>query len=160
MRLAGPSHCCHLSTNARISVALDSPQTQTHLSAAISTHRMSQPGYHASTPPASSSRYATPPSSTQSHSQQPSGSYGPPPPITKRDSQPLTQTNRLSSIPGSLSIQHQLFGQSSAPQGILDKPLNRTKGAEISMAAWSFLFAEIISYCQSRVDSISDLEQK
>lgn len=41
---------------------------------------------------------------------------------------------------------------------ILDRNVNRTRGAEVSMGAWAFLFGEIVSYSQGRVDSVTDLE--
>lgn len=47
-----------------------------------------------------------------------------------------------------------------AGANILERPLNKTKGAEVSLSAWSFLFAEIVAYSQSRVDSVADLEKR
>jgi hypothetical protein len=38
--------------------------------------------------------------------------------------------------------------------------LNKSKGQEVGMGAWAFLFAEIVSYSQSRVDSVTDLEKR
>lgn len=62
------------------------------------------------------------------------------------------------------SLQQQLFGPSpagaNAPLNIIDRPLAKTKGAEVAMGAWAFLFAEIVAYSQSRVDSVSDLEAR
>lgn len=43
---------------------------------------------------------------------------------------------------------------------ILERPLNRTRTQEVSLAAWAFMLAEIISYSQSRVDSVNDLEKR
>jgi hypothetical protein len=48
----------------------------------------------------------------------------------------------------------------NAPPSNLDRPLNKTKGAEVGLAAWAFLLAEIIAYSQTRVDSVSDLEKR
>lgn len=48
----------------------------------------------------------------------------------------------------------------SASSNILERPLNRTRGSEVSLAAWAFMLAEIISYSQSRVDSVNDLEKR
>ena len=45
-------------------------------------------------------------------------------------------------------------------QSILDRPLNKTKGQEVSLSAFAFLLAEVISYSQSRVDSVNDLERR
>lgn len=62
------------------------------------------------------------------------------------------------------SLQQQLFGPSaagpSAPPSIIDRPLAKTRGAEVAMGAWAFMFAEIVAYSQSRVDSVSDLEAR
>jgi hypothetical protein len=43
---------------------------------------------------------------------------------------------------------------------VIDHPLNRTRGAEVGLGAWAFMFAEIVSYSQSRVDSVADLEKR
>ncbi|TXT04982.1 hypothetical protein VHUM_03802 [Vanrija humicola] len=55
-------------------------------------------------------------------------------------------------------------GQQGPPHGteanILDRQLNRSRGAEVSLSAWSFLFAEIVAYSQSHVDSVADLEKR
>ncbi|OWZ56860.1 BET3 family protein [Cryptococcus neoformans 125.91] len=62
------------------------------------------------------------------------------------------------------SLQQQLFGPSaagpSAPPSIIDRPLAKTRGAEVAMGAWAFMFAEIVAYSQSRVNSVSDLEAR
>eukprot|EP01134_Creolimax_fragrantissima_P000532 CFRG0532T1 len=42
---------------------------------------------------------------------------------------------------------------------ILDRPLNKNKN-EVSLSTFAFLFSEIIQYCQGRVESIPELEQK
>ncbi|BEI85842.1 hypothetical protein CcaverHIS002_0601290 [Cutaneotrichosporon cavernicola] len=48
----------------------------------------------------------------------------------------------------------------NASTNILERPLNRTRTSEVSLAAWAFMLAEIISYSQSRVDSVNDLEKR
>lgn len=62
------------------------------------------------------------------------------------------------------SLQQQLFGPSPASANahlnIVDRPLAKTRGAEVAVGAWAFLFAEIVAYSQSRVDSVSDLEAR
>lgn len=58
------------------------------------------------------------------------------------------------------SLHQQLFAQQHQQGGILDRPLNRSKGSEVSSGAWAFMFAEIVSYSQSRVDSVTDLEKR
>lgn len=47
-----------------------------------------------------------------------------------------------------------------AGASILERPLNKSKGSEVSLSAWSFLFAEIVAYSQGRVDSVADLEKR
>lgn len=42
---------------------------------------------------------------------------------------------------------------------ILDKPLSRGKG-EVSLSCYAFLFSEIVQYCQSRVQTIPELQNK
>ncbi|GMK56016.1 hypothetical protein CspeluHIS016_0210720 [Cutaneotrichosporon spelunceum] len=48
----------------------------------------------------------------------------------------------------------------SGTVNILERPLNRTRASEVALAAWAFMLAEIISYSQSRVDSVNDLEKR
>ncbi|KAF2468833.1 trafficking protein particle complex subunit 5 [Lindgomyces ingoldianus] len=43
---------------------------------------------------------------------------------------------------------------------IYDRNLNRTKNAELSRAAFAYLFVEMISYAQQRVRGIADLEKR
>ncbi|KAH9486697.1 Transport protein particle subunit trs31 [Psilocybe cubensis] len=43
---------------------------------------------------------------------------------------------------------------------IYDRNLNKTRGAEVSSAAFAFLFSEIIQYTQKRVSGINDLERQ
>jgi hypothetical protein len=114
--------------------------------------------------PSSSSRFSLPtspptsstPSSASfySHSTNPSTSTVSTP-LPKRDGSRIVSA-------GPSSLQQTLFASSShqAPGSILDRPLNRTKGAEVSLGAFAFLFAEIVSYSQSRVDSVTDLEKR
>ncbi|KAI9638391.1 NO signaling/Golgi transport ligand-binding domain-containing protein [Dioszegia hungarica] len=73
-------------------------------------------------------------------------------------SKPTTTAGRIASATG-------LYTSSSpalapAPTGILDRPLNKGKGAEVGMSAFAFLLAEVVSYSQSRVDSVTDLERR
>eukprot|EP01137_Pigoraptor_chileana_P027591 Opistho-2@10386 len=51
------------------------------------------------------------------------------------------------------------FSRTKQRPNILDRPLHKTRG-EVSLSAFSFLFSEIIQYCQNRVDSIPALEKK
>ncbi|KAI8615648.1 NO signaling/Golgi transport ligand-binding domain-containing protein [Chytriomyces sp. MP71] len=43
---------------------------------------------------------------------------------------------------------------------LLDRPINRSRGSETSLAAFSFLFSEMIQYSQKRVAGIADLEKR
>lgn len=42
---------------------------------------------------------------------------------------------------------------------ILEKPLSRGKG-EVSLSCYALLFSEVVQYCQSRVNTIPDLQNK
>ena len=42
---------------------------------------------------------------------------------------------------------------------IMDRPLSKGR-KEVSLSAFSFLFSELVQYCQSRIESIADLESK
>lgn len=48
---------------------------------------------------------------------------------------------------------------SSVPD-IVDRPRDKTRQAEISLSALSFLFSEIVSYTQNRVTGVTDLEKR
>ncbi|KAF9580840.1 TRAPP subunit trs31 [Lunasporangiospora selenospora] len=43
---------------------------------------------------------------------------------------------------------------------ILERPLNKTRGTEVSVNAFAFLFSEMLQYTQKRVHGIQDLERK
>lgn len=43
---------------------------------------------------------------------------------------------------------------------IYDRNLNKTRGAEVSGAAFAFLFAEVVQYTQKRVSGINELERQ
>lgn len=42
---------------------------------------------------------------------------------------------------------------------IYDRPVTRSRGQEVSLGAWAFLFGEIIQYTQRRVSGISEFEK-
>jgi hypothetical protein len=44
-------------------------------------------------------------------------------------------------------------------KGILDRQVPKGK-SEINLSAFSFLFSEIIQYCQSTVSNVSELERR
>ena len=91
---------------------------------------------------------------------QSSSIYGNPPPSAGPSNS--ERASRVASFSQSQSLQQQLFGgqPSGISGGILDRPLNRTRGAEVSLNAFAFLLSEIVSYSQSRVDSVTDLERR
>ncbi|ETW87631.1 hypothetical protein HETIRDRAFT_307303 [Heterobasidion irregulare TC 32-1] len=43
---------------------------------------------------------------------------------------------------------------------IYDRPLNKTRTAEVSSSAFAFLFSEVVQYTQKRVSGINDLERR
>jgi hypothetical protein len=43
---------------------------------------------------------------------------------------------------------------------IIERNLNKTKGAEVGLGAFAFLFSEMLQYAQKRVHGIQDLERK
>ncbi|GAA5823813.1 hypothetical protein JCM11251_003306 [Rhodosporidiobolus azoricus] len=43
---------------------------------------------------------------------------------------------------------------------IYDRPVTKTRGAEVALGAWTFLFAEIVQYTQKRVSGISEFEKR
>ncbi|KAJ2963118.1 hypothetical protein NQZ79_g1773 [Umbelopsis isabellina] len=45
-------------------------------------------------------------------------------------------------------------------KSLLERNLNRTKGAEVGLSSFAFLFSEMIQYAQKRVNGIQDLERK
>lgn len=80
-----------------------------------------------------------------------------------------TSSSTVAQTPRSVSIRDPRHSpHPSLPAGapvptsanILERNLNRTKGAEVAASSWAFMFAEIVSYSQSRVDSVADLERR
>lgn len=110
----------------------------------------------ASKPPAaasssSSSRFSVPTITSPSSSS--TSSRAPAPPAKQR------QSSYIASQLTNLSIS----GAPSAPPpltSIVDRPVNRMRGAEVGMAAWAFLYSGIVAYSQSRVDSVVELEKR
>jgi len=68
---------------------------------------------------------------------------------------PTTPSNRFS-LPSVAS------GHTAAKPrpSIYDRNLNKTRGAEVSLSAFSFLFSEIVQYTQKRVAGVNDLERQ
>ena len=48
----------------------------------------------------------------------------------------------------------------SSRPNIYDRPLNKTRTAEVSASAFAFLFSETVQYMQKRVSGIDDLERR
>ncbi|KAI8096872.1 NO signaling/Golgi transport ligand-binding domain-containing protein [Halteromyces radiatus] len=61
-----------------------------------------------------------------------------------------------------LSTNSSIYTEQRVARGktILDRNLNKTRGAEVSLSAQSFLFSEMLQYTQKRVNGIQDLERK
>lgn len=51
-------------------------------------------------------------------------------------------------------------GQAKRVAAIYDRPVTKSRGAEVSLGAWAFLFGEIVHYTQQRVSGISEFEQR
>jgi hypothetical protein len=94
------------------------------------------------------------------------------PPILQEITINVSNTRKMTQPPSKASSQNVLQQQSSrgalAPnlrypsnkKTIYDRNLNRSKNAEISRAAFAYLFVEMISYAQKRVKGIADLEAR
>jgi hypothetical protein len=105
----------------------------------------------ASKPPAaasSSSRFSIPAISS------PSSSAASPPPPPSKQRQPSYIASQLTNL--------SISGPPAPPPltSIMDRPVNRMRGAEVGMAAWAFLYSGIVAYSQSRVDSVVELEKR
>lgn len=44
-------------------------------------------------------------------------------------------------------------------KSVIDKPLTKPRG-EVSLSAFAFLFSELVQYCQSKVQNVSELERR
>lgn len=65
-----------------------------------------------------------------------------------------TNTSTRFSLPSVASIKPGLR------PNIYDRNLNKSRGTEVSGAAFAFLFSEIVQYTQKRVSGINDLERQ
>ena len=75
----------------------------------------------------------------------------------------VSTTERLSPTTSStrFSVPQPPFAKYSANRpNIYDRNLNKTRNAEVSGAAFAFLFSEIVQYTQKRVSGINDLERQ
>ncbi|EXX61098.1 NO signaling/Golgi transport ligand-binding domain-containing protein [Rhizophagus diaphanus] len=66
----------------------------------------------------------------------------------------MSQNSRISSVLS--SNETRLIKRVS----IVERNLNKTKGAEVGLGAFAFLFSEMLQYAQKRVHGIQDLERK
>lgn len=41
-----------------------------------------------------------------------------------------------------------------------DRPLNKSRGTEVALSSWAYLFGEVVQYTQARVAGIADFEKK
>src|ERR1700712_5158848 len=79
----------------------------------------------------------------------------------------MSSPSPLRGAPGTIQQQQQTSRNASpglryptTKKTIYDRNLNRTKNAELSRAAFAYLFVEMISYAQKRVKGIADLEAR
>ncbi|CAO0798615.1 unnamed protein product [Mucor circinelloides] len=68
----------------------------------------------------------------------------------------------MSDLPSRPSMQSSVYSEQriTRAKSILEKNLNKSKGAEVSLSAQTFLFSEMLQYAQKRVNGIQDLERK
>ena len=73
-----------------------------------------------------------------------------------------TNTSARFSLPSAPSITTATTGNQKALSrpNIYDRPLNKTRTAEVSAPAFAFLFSEVVQYMQKRVSGINDLERR
>lgn len=73
-----------------------------------------------------------------------------------------TNTSARFSLPSAPSITTATTGNQKilSRPNIYDRPLNKTRTAEVSAPAFAFLFSEIVQYMQKRVSGINDLERR
>ncbi|CAA7260015.1 unnamed protein product [Cyclocybe aegerita] len=74
---------------------------------------------------------------------------------------PTTSSTRFS-LPSAPSLHGAASIVKAGPNrpNIYERNLNKTRGAEVSGAAFAFLFSEIVQYTQKRVSGINDLERQ
>lgn len=72
---------------------------------------------------------------------------------------PAASSSRFS-LPSAPSINTTSTPKPGARPNIYDRQLNKTRTAEVSSAAFAFLFSEVVQYTQKRVSGINDLERR
>ena len=76
-------------------------------------------------------------------------------------SQPISQPLHSPQHPAHPHIQTQTgLRYPNNGKTIYQRPLNRTRTAESSQAAFAYLFSEMVGYAQRRVTGIQDLEKR
>lgn len=86
---------------------------------------------------------------------QPDAMAAPPSQPAKHPSHTGTQPPQAPAVRSSAGLRYP-----SNKKTIYDRNLNRSKNAELSRAAFAYLFVEMISYAQRRVTGIQDLERR
>ena len=71
---------------------------------------------------------------------------------------PTTSSTRFS-LPTVTAVQGAAKPAANRPN-IYDRPLNKTRNAEVSASAFALRFSEIVQYTQKRVSGINDLERQ
>ncbi|KAI9445521.1 TRAPP complex subunit trs31 [Lactarius indigo] len=73
-----------------------------------------------------------------------------------------TNTSARFSLPSAPSVTTATTGNQKtlSRPNIYDRPLNKTRTAEVSAPAFAFLFSEVVQYMQKRVSGINDLERR
>ncbi|GBE78540.1 transporter particle subunit trs31 [Sparassis latifolia] len=72
---------------------------------------------------------------------------------------PASSSTRFS-LPTAPSISTASTPKPGLRPNIYDRPLNRTRAADVSASAYAFLFSELVQYTHKRVAGINDLERR
>ncbi|KAK7472392.1 Trafficking protein particle complex subunit 31 [Stygiomarasmius scandens] len=79
--------------------------------------------------------------------------------VTSAASSPTASSSRFSLPSAATLVTASKSGAGQRPN-IYDRNLNKTRIAEVSGSAFSFLFSEVVQYTQKRVSGINDLERR
>jgi len=71
----------------------------------------------------------------------------------------LKESPVLDSVPALMEEKEKKFSGTPIPKSVIDLPLSRGKN-EVSLSAFSYLFSELVQYCQSKVDLTQELEKR
>lgn len=78
----------------------------------------------------------------------------------------LSSNSSSTDSPSTSSTRFSIPSVSTTPKppgarpNIFDRPLAKTRTAEVSAAAFAFLFSEVVQYAHKRVSGINDLERR